>query len=223
MAEERNTKSKCDQTISRREFLKDAGLIVGGTAIGSMPLMNGCGGTTTTTATIAGTTSKVTKTVTETGTAPVTAQDKIALTVNGRKYEFQVAPNETIQDLLRKKIGLTSPKDMCFGYGACGSCSIIMDGRPVLSCMVLAIECNEAVIETSEGIAAANHPLIEAYIMNNCAQCGYCTPGFLVTSKALLDHNPNPTEEDIKEALAGNICRCGTYPQHIKAILEAST
>jgi aerobic-type carbon monoxide dehydrogenase small subunit (CoxS/CutS family) len=88
--------------------------------------------------------------------------------------------------------------------------------------MVLASECDGAVIETAEGIADANHPLVEAYVMNWAAQCGYCTPGFIVTAKALLDHNPNPTVDDIKEALSGNICRCGTYPAHIKAILEAA-
>ena len=93
---------------------------------------------------------------------------------------------------------------------------------PVLSCMLLAVECDGAVIETAEGIADAKHPLIEAYIMNWTAQCGYCTPGFVVTAKALIGHNPNPTVDEIKEALAGNLCRCGTYPVHIKAVLEAA-
>jgi aerobic-type carbon monoxide dehydrogenase small subunit (CoxS/CutS family) len=88
--------------------------------------------------------------------------------------------------------------------------------------MAIAADCDGAVIETAEGIADAKHPLIEAYIMNWTAQCGYCTPGFLVTAKALLDRIPNPTVEDIKEALAGNLCRCGTYPAHIKAIQDAA-
>jgi aerobic-type carbon monoxide dehydrogenase small subunit (CoxS/CutS family) len=88
--------------------------------------------------------------------------------------------------------------------------------------MTLAADCEGAVIETAEGIADIKHPLIEAYIMNWTAQCGYCTPGFLVTAKALLDHIPNPTVEEIKENLAGNLCRCGTYPAHIKAIQDAS-
>jgi aerobic-type carbon monoxide dehydrogenase small subunit (CoxS/CutS family) len=87
---------------------------------------------------------------------------------------------------------------------------------------MLAAECDGAIIETAEGIADANHPLVEAYIMNWTAQCGYCTPGFIVTAKALLDHNPNPTVDEIKEALSGNICRCGNYLVHIKAILEAA-
>jgi aerobic-type carbon monoxide dehydrogenase small subunit (CoxS/CutS family) len=88
--------------------------------------------------------------------------------------------------------------------------------------MTLAADCEGVVIETAEGIADSKHPLIEAYIMNWTAQCGYCTPGFLVTAKALLDHNPNPTVEEIKEALGGNLCRCGTYPAHIKAIQDAN-
>jgi aerobic-type carbon monoxide dehydrogenase small subunit (CoxS/CutS family) len=88
--------------------------------------------------------------------------------------------------------------------------------------MTLAIECNGQTIETIEGIAAANHPLIDAYIKHHALQCGYCTPGFIVTAKALLDHNPEPTEDEIKEALAGNLCRCGTYPQHPKAVLETA-
>jgi carbon-monoxide dehydrogenase small subunit len=146
----------------------------------------------------------------------------VNINVNGRKYNIPVEANWPLRDVLRRNLGLISIKDMCGGYGACGSCTVIMDGRPILSCSILAIECDGAVIETAEGIADANHPLIEAYIMNWTAQCGYCTPGFLVTAKALLDHNPDPTVDEIKEALSGNICRCGTYPAHIKAIQEAA-
>jgi aerobic-type carbon monoxide dehydrogenase small subunit (CoxS/CutS family) len=146
----------------------------------------------------------------------------IKMTVNGRPYELQVLPNSPLRDVLREKLGITSLKDFCNGYGACGSCTVIMNGRPVLSCMLLAIECEGAIIETAEGIAQAKHPLIEAYVMNWTAQCGYCTPGFLVTAKALLDHNPNPTVDEIKEALGGNLCRCGTYPKHIEAVLDAA-
>jgi aerobic-type carbon monoxide dehydrogenase small subunit (CoxS/CutS family) len=146
----------------------------------------------------------------------------VKLTVNGRSYDISVKSNWPLRDVLREKLGLISIKDFCNGYGACGSCTVIMNGRPVLSCMLLAAQCDGAVIETAEGIADSNHPLIESYIMNWTAQCGYCTPGFLVTAKALLDHNPNPTVDEIKEALAGNLCRCGTYPMHVKAILEAA-
>jgi aerobic-type carbon monoxide dehydrogenase small subunit (CoxS/CutS family) len=146
----------------------------------------------------------------------------ITLTANGRAYIVQVEPNWTLRDVLREKLGLTSIKDFCSGYGACGSCTVIMDGRPILSCTVLAIECDGAVIETSEGIAASNHPLVESFIMNWAAQCGYCVPGFLVTAKALLDRNPDPTVDEIKEALSGNLCRCGNYQAQIKAVLEAA-
>jgi aerobic-type carbon monoxide dehydrogenase small subunit (CoxS/CutS family) len=146
----------------------------------------------------------------------------VNMTVNGRRYSLLVEPNWILRDVLRQKLGLTSVKDFCNGYGACGSCSVIMDGRPALSCMTFAADCEGAVIETAEGIADAKHPLIEAYIMNWTAQCGYCTPGFLVTAKALLDCIPNPTVEEIKEALGGNLCRCGTYPAHIKAIQDVT-
>jgi aerobic-type carbon monoxide dehydrogenase small subunit (CoxS/CutS family) len=118
-------------------------------------------------------------------------------------------------------LGLTGTKAFCT-EGACGACTVNVDGRPILSCMTLAIECDNKSIETIEGIAKANHPLIEAYIKYSCMQCGYCTPGFIVTAKAFLDKNTNPTVEEIKKALAGNLCRCGTYPAHIKAILEAA-
>jgi len=146
----------------------------------------------------------------------------VKLTVNGRVCSVQVDSNWPLRDVLRKKLGLTSIKDMCGGHGACGSCTVIMNDRPILSCTVLATECDGAVIETAEGIADANHPLVETYVMNWTAQCGYCTPGFIVTAKALLDRNPNPTVDEIKEALSGNICRCGNYLVHIKAILEAA-
>lgn len=92
----------------------------------------------------------------------------------------------------------------------------------MLSCMVLAIECDGKTIETVEGVARAGHPLIEAYVEHHAMQCGYCTPGFVVTSKALLDRNPDPTEDEIRDALSGNLCRCGTYPQHIIAVREAA-
>jgi aerobic-type carbon monoxide dehydrogenase small subunit (CoxS/CutS family) len=146
----------------------------------------------------------------------------VRITVNGKEYNLQVKPNLPLRDVLRRKLGLTSIKDMCGGQGACGSCTVIMNGRPVLSCSTLAADCNGAVIETAEGLADSNHPLIDSYVMNWTAQCGYCTPGFILTAKALLDHNPDPTVDDIREALGGNICRCGNYHVHIKAILDAS-
>jgi aerobic-type carbon monoxide dehydrogenase small subunit (CoxS/CutS family) len=266
--------------ISRREFLKDAGLVVGGAAIGSTVLLAACGGEETTKTVTEATTKTVTTTapggtatVTTTapgGTATVTTTEQVGevtktvtesvskfvcpicsqefdtlaelqahfeavhagevpaalnvikLSINGEEHELQVKPNWTLEHILHDKLCLIGAKEMCGGLGQCGSCTVIMNGRPILSCLTLAIECDGKKIETVEGIAAANHPLIEAYIKNNCMQCGYCTPGFIVTAKALLDRNPDPNEEEIKQALAGNICRCVTYPQHPIAVLEAA-
>jgi aerobic-type carbon monoxide dehydrogenase small subunit (CoxS/CutS family) len=146
----------------------------------------------------------------------------VELTVNGGKYRYMVESNWTLRQLLRDEIGYTSPKDWCGGLGACGSCTVIMNGRPVLSCLTLACECNGAKIETAEGIAKAKHPIIQAYINNNAFQCGYCTPGFVCTAKALLDKNSSPTEADARDALGGNLCRCGTYQRHPLAVLEAA-
>jgi aerobic-type carbon monoxide dehydrogenase small subunit (CoxS/CutS family) len=145
----------------------------------------------------------------------------IQLTINGQVHQLQVEPEWTLYHVIHDQLGMTGIKMFC-DRGACGSCTVIMDGRPILSCTTLAIECVGKAIETIEGIAAAWHPLIESYIKHHAMQCGYCTPGFIVTAKALLDHNPDPTEEQVKEALAGNLCRCGTYPQHPKAVLEAA-
>lgn len=145
----------------------------------------------------------------------------VRLLVNGESHSISVQPQWTLLYVLQEKLGLTGSKEFC-GEGACGACTVIMDGRPVLSCMTLAIECEARTIETVEGIAKAEHPLIEAYVKHSCMQCGFCTPGFVVTAKALLDRNPDPTVEEIKEAMVGNLCRCGTYPAHIKAIQEAA-
>jgi aerobic-type carbon monoxide dehydrogenase small subunit (CoxS/CutS family) len=145
----------------------------------------------------------------------------ITLNVNGEVHQVVVEPQWTLQYVLMDKMGLTGTKEFC-AEGACGACSVILDRRPVLSCMMLAIECDGGVIETIEGIARAEHPLIEAYVKYSCMQCGFCTPGFIVTAKALLDRNPDPTLDEIKEAMVGNLCRCGTYPAHLKAITEAA-
>ena len=145
----------------------------------------------------------------------------IQLTINGETRQLRVEPEWTLQYLIHDQLGLTGVKMFC-DRGACGSCTVILDGRPVLSCMTLAVECDGKSVETIEGIAAARHPLIDTYVKHHALQCGYCTPGFIVTAKALLDRNPDPTEAEIKEALSGNLCRCGTYPQHPKAVLEAA-
>jgi aerobic-type carbon monoxide dehydrogenase small subunit (CoxS/CutS family) len=143
----------------------------------------------------------------------------IRLTVNGLPYEMIVEAEWTLYQVIHDRLGLTGAKMFC-DRGACGSCTVIMNGRAILSCMTLAIECNGAVIETVEGVASAHPRLIEKYAEHHAMQCGYCTPGFVVTAKALLDKNPNPTDREIREALAGNLCRCGTYPQHPIAVLD---
>jgi len=152
---------------------------------------------------------------------PPLPEGVIQLTINKQAYQLYIQPEWTLYHVIHDLLGLTGTKLFC-DQGVCGSCTVIMDGRPVLSCMTLAIECHGKIIETIEGISADTHPLIEAYIKHHALQCGYCTPGFIVTSKALLDKNAEPTELEIKEALAGNLCRCGTYPQHPKAVLDAA-
>ncbi len=143
----------------------------------------------------------------------------IRLTVNGEAHVMLVEPEWTLYYLLHDRMGLTGAKMFC-DRGACGSCTVIKDGRAILSCMTLAIECNGARIETVEGVAVTHPKLIEKYAEHHAMQCGYCTPGFVVTAKALLDKNPDPTDQEIREALAGNLCRCGTYPQHPIAIQD---
>jgi len=205
--------SKRDETgtLSRRKFLRDAGMIAGGASMaGVSTIPAGVPGGT-------GADSAAVQPAPATTGFPI-----IRLNVNGMAYLVQVEPEESLRDCLREKLGYLSIKDMCLGHGACGSCTVIVDGRPILSCLTLAIECDGKKIETAEGIALSRHPLIETYIMNYCMQCGYCTPGFLCTSKALLDRNSDPTEADIREALAGNLCRCATYIRHIPAVQLAA-
>lgn len=202
--------------ISRREFTK-ASIAVFGTGSAAAVISGTAVGTEDQPAVQAG---NVPHAIASTPVSP--AAKTIKLTVNKWKYEVQVEPEWVLRDVLRDQLGFLSIKDMCNGFGACGSCTVIMDGRPVLSCMTLAIECDGMKIETAENVAAERPELVEAYVMNHCMQCGYCTPGFIVTAKALIDRIPKPTEQDIRDALGGNICRCGTYPQHILAVQEAT-
>lgn len=145
---------------------------------------------------------------------------QIRVTVNGKPFLVEVTPRTTLRDMLRG-LGFTSVKDMCHGHGACGSCAVILNGRAILSCLTLASDSDGGYIETAEGIANSRHKVFEAYVKYHTMQCGYCTPGFLVSVKALLDRNPAPSEEEIREALEGNVCRCGTYPMHLLAVKEA--
>jgi len=149
----------------------------------------------------------------------------VTLNINGKPYNVKIEPRTTLCDTLRHRLDLTAAKRVC-DRGTCGACSVIIDGKVMYSCTVLAIDAQGRKIETLEGITAAagrNLPAISAAFVNNDAQqCGYCTPGFVVASKNFLDRHPNPTEEDVKHGLGGNLCRCGTYVGVRKAVLEAA-
>jgi carbon-monoxide dehydrogenase small subunit len=147
----------------------------------------------------------------------------IQLNVNGDIYDVSVKPNETLLDVIRDRLGLTGTKKGC-DTGQCGSCSVLLEGKPINSCLVLAVEAHGKDILTVEGLAKNGqfHPLQEAFVQEGAVQCGYCTPGMLLSAKALLDENPNPTEEKVKEAIAGNLCRCTGYVKIVKAILTAA-
>ncbi|UCG64173.1 MAG: (2Fe-2S)-binding protein [Deltaproteobacteria bacterium] len=147
----------------------------------------------------------------------------IQLTVNGEIYDVSVKPNETLLDVIRDRLGLTGTKKGC-DTGQCGSCTVLLEGKPINSCLVLAVEAHGKDILTVEGLAKNGqfHPLQEAFIQEGAVQCGYCTPGMLLSAKALLDENPNPTEEKVKEGIAGNLCRCTGYVKIVKAILTAA-
>ena len=142
-----------------------------------------------------------------------------AFAVNGERHELAFAPHKTLLELLREDLGLTGTKHGC-ELGECGTCTVLVDGVPILSCLALATAYADRSIETVEGMArgGALHPLQEAFAGLGAAQCGYCTPGFLLAAKALLDGNPHPTRDDIKEALSGNLCRCTGYVKIYEAV-----
>jgi len=147
----------------------------------------------------------------------------LALTVNGEALEASFAPYKTLLEVLREDLQLTGTKHGC-ELGECGACAVLVDGEPQLSCLVLAVECAGRAIDTVEGLArgAELHPLQAAFADLGAAQCGYCTPGILMTAKALLEHEKNPSRERIKEAISGNLCRCTGYQQIFEAIEEAA-
>jgi len=159
-------------------------------------------------------------------------RQKIWLTVNGESHElevgthaYQVAPWHTLAQTLRETLGLTGTKAGC-DHGACGSCTILMDGTAILSCMTLTVECDGKSITTIEGLGqpqAGNlDPLQQAFINNTAFQCGFCTPGMIMASRALLDQNPSPHESEVKEALSGHFCRCISHYHVVRAVLEAA-
>ncbi len=148
-----------------------------------------------------------------------TAKAKIALEVNGEPLEVAFAPHKTLLEVLREDLNLTGTKHGC-ELGECGTCTVVLDGTPVLSCLVLGLACAGRRVRTVEGMAdgATLHPLQDAFAELGAAQCGYCTPAFLLTAEALLARHPRPTREDIKAALAGNLCRCTGYIKIYEAV-----
>ncbi|MFH1490203.1 MAG: (2Fe-2S)-binding protein [Pseudomonadota bacterium] len=143
--------------------------------------------------------------------------------VNGRAYEALVTPNMTLSELLRENLDLTGTKNAC-GVGECGSCTVLVEGRPTLSCSTLAMAVRDKEIQTIEGVSTGTrlHPLQQAFIDKGAIQCGFCTPGMIMTAKALLTENPQATREEIKEGLGGNICRCTGYVKIIDAVKAAA-
>jgi carbon-monoxide dehydrogenase small subunit len=148
---------------------------------------------------------------------------RIKVTVNGILYELSVQPWETLLDVIREQLGLTGTKEGC-GLGECGACTIIMDGKTVNSCLVLAVEADNRVITTIEGLANGDelHPIQEAFVECGGLQCGFCTPGMIMSTKALLEQNPSPDEEEIRKAIAGNLCRCTGYTKIIESVKVAA-
>jgi aerobic-type carbon monoxide dehydrogenase small subunit (CoxS/CutS family) len=148
---------------------------------------------------------------------------QLNLSVNGETAEVSFAPYKTLLEVLREDLALTGTKHGC-ELGECGACAVLLDGEPQLSCLVLAVECEGRRIETVEGLArgAELHPLQAAFADLGAAQCGYCTPGILMTAKALLEREPNPSRERIREAVSGNLCRCTGYQQIYEAIEAAA-
>jgi carbon-monoxide dehydrogenase small subunit len=147
----------------------------------------------------------------------------IALKVNGETHEVAVEPRMTLLEVLRDMVGLTGTKTGC-SLGNCGSCTVLLNGKPVASCLVLAVEAQGKEVITIEGLAQNGelHPMQQAFIDHGALQCGFCTPGMLLSAKALLDENPSPTEDEVKEALSGNLCRCTGYTDAVNAILDVA-
>jgi len=148
---------------------------------------------------------------------------EIEITINGRKRRFDVEPNKLLLNLVRDDLHLTGTKYGC-GIGECGACTVHLDGEAVLSCMVLAVDADGRTVDTIEGVADVNNldPVQEAYIEEGAIQCGFCTPGFIMTTKALLAENPNPSEAEIREYLKGNYCRCTGYVNIVRAVQSAA-
>ena len=156
---------------------------------------------------------------------PADGEGKMTLTlrVNGHDHVVRARGHHTLLDVLRSEVGLTGPREGC-GVGMCGACTVLVDGRPVSGCLLLASLAEGTEITTIEGLEGADgslHPIQEAYVAHTAFQCSYCTPGFILATKALLEEQPDPSREDAKHYLAGNLCRCGTYVKILDAVMDA--
>lgn len=188
--------------LSRRGFIKGiGGGIVGAAAIGSMKTVRAA----------------------EYGTVVGPDEVSVNLTVNGKKRALTLDPRTTLLDALRDSLALTGSKRVC-NKGQCGACTVILDGRTVLACSILAIDADGGSVTTIEGLAQGDelHPLQKAFVENDALQCGFCTPGFILSGAALLQKNLAPSMDEIKAAVSGNLCRCGTYPHVFKAVADAA-
>jgi len=155
---------------------------------------------------------------------PATPRTKVRLMVNGAEHHLQVEDRWTLVEVLRDHLGLIGTRIGC-DRGECGACTVLLDGKPVYSCSQLAVWADGRKVETVEGLARGEnlHPLQEAFIEHDGPQCGYCTSGQLMSAKALLDRNPHPTEDEVRHAITGNICRCSNYNRYVEAVLAASS
>jgi len=151
------------------------------------------------------------------------AKQILSCTINDEKVEVLVRPYDTLLDALREELGLTGPKEGC-GTGDCGACTVHLDGRPIASCLMLAMQVRGRSVRTIEGLGRADalHPLQEAFVRHGVPQCGFCIPGVLMAAAALLAENPRPTEEEIRYGIAGNLCRCTGYTKMLTAITEVA-
>jgi carbon-monoxide dehydrogenase small subunit len=147
----------------------------------------------------------------------------IQLKINGETAEVVVEPKTTLLHVLREDLGLTGTKEGC-GIGDCGACTVLLDGKPVASCLTLVVEVRDREVLTIEGLSKDGelHPLQRAFIDHFAVQCGFCTPGMILSAKALLDRNPHPVEEEVRQALSGNLCRCTGYVKIVEAVLAAA-
>ena len=148
---------------------------------------------------------------------------ELKLTVNGKSCELTVEPKTLLVELLRNELELTGTKQGC-SSGVCTACTVLVDGKAVKSCSILAFQANGRDVLTIEGLEDGDklHPIQESFIKNHGMQCGYCTPGMIMAAKALLDENPSPSEQEVRKAISGRLCRCGTYPKIVKSILAAA-